>query len=215
MGFNQFVKAFVPQDKVFYSIFEEMAATLKKMAKNYQKALQTESIHERNKALLNLEKHEHFNDELTHSVFVELSKNFITPFDREDIYALAKALDDVADYMHSSSKHIINYNVTEVDDFMISFVDIMEESIHQLTKAITELRSMKNLRKVAEACIEINALEGKADVLYDEAISTLFSSNRDAIEIIKLKDVYEEMEIVTDKCEDAADILESIIIKYA
>lgn len=215
MGFNQIVKAFVPQDKVFYSIFEDMGSNLIKMAKVYKEALSESSIQERNAKLLSLEQLEHLNDSLTHSVFIELGKNFITPFDREDIHNLAKVMDDVADYMHSSSKRIVNYHIKEVDRFMLGFADLMVECTEMLAKAVNELRSMKNLRNVAEACVIINSLEAKADQLYDEAISTIFDSDMDTLTIVKLKDVYDEMEIVTDKCEDSADVIETIIIKYS
>lgn len=215
MGFNQFIKAFLPQDKVFYSIFEDMGSNLIKMAKIYKDALNTSSINERNTKLLSLEQYEHINDHLTHNIFIELSKNFITPFDREDIHNLAKVMDDVADYMHSSSKRIVHYNLVEIDNYMLGFCNLMLESIEMLAKAVNELRSMKNLRNVAEACVAINSLEGKADDLYDEAISSLFDSDYDTLTIVKLKDIYEEMEIVTDKCEDSADVIESIIIKYS
>lgn len=215
MGFNSFIKAFLPQDKVFYSIFENMGVNLIKMATIYKEALANPSIQERNVQLLSLEHYEHVNDNLTHSIFIELGKNFITPFDREDINNLAKAMDDVADYMHSSSKRIVHYKVTEMDKYMVGFVDLMLEEIVMLAKAVNELRSMKNLRNVAEACVIINTLEGKADDLYDLAISELFDSAKDTLTIVKLKDIYEEMEIVTDKCEDAADVIETIIIKYS
>lgn len=215
MGFNQIIKAFLPQDKVFYSIFEDMGANLIKMATIYKDALNTESILERNQKLLSLEQYEHINDHLTHTIFIELSKNFITPFDREDIHNLAKVMDDVADYMHSSSKRIVHYKLEVIDEYMLGFCNLMLESIEMLAKAVNELRSMKNLRNVAEACVVINSLEGKADVLYDQAISSLFDSDRSTLEVVKLKDIYEEMEIVTDKCEDSADVIETIIIKYS
>ncbi len=215
MGFNQIIKAFLPQDKVFYSIFEDMGANLIKMATIYKDALNTESIMERNQKLLSLEQYEHINDHLTHTIFIELSKNFITPFDREDIHNLAKVMDDVADYMHSSSKRIVHYKLEVIDEYMLGFCNLMLESIEMLAKAVNELRSMKNLRNVAEACVVINSLEGKADVLYEQAISSLFDSDRSTLEVVKLKDIYEEMEIVTDKCEDSADVIETIIIKYS
>lgn len=215
MGFNQIIKAFLPQDKVFYSIFEDMGENLIKMATIYQDALHTASVNERNNKLLTLEQYEHINDHLTHNIFIELSKNFITPFDREDIHNLAKVMDDVADYMHSSSKRIVHYNLDEIDEYMLGFGDLILDATKMLAKAVNELRSMKNIRNVAEACVAINSLEGKADDLYDKAISELFNSNRDTLTVVKLKDIYEEMEIVTDKCEDSADVVESIIIKYS
>lgn len=215
MGFNQIVKAFMPQDKVFYSIFEDVGSNLIKMATIYKEALNDPSIQSRNTKLLGLEQLEHVNDHLTHSIFVELGKNFITPFDREDIHNLAKVMDDVADYMHSSAKRIVYYKIEVIDEYMKGFCTLMLECIQMLAKAVNELRSMKNLRKVAEACVAINSLEGQADKLYDEAMGNLFSSNMDTLTVVKLKDIYEEMEIVTDKCEDSSDVIESILIKYS
>lgn len=215
MGFNQFIKFFLPQDKVFYSIFEDVGANLIKMATIFKEALHIESVMERNSKLLSLEQYEHINDHLTHTIYIELSKNFITPFDREDIFNLAKVMDDVADYIHSSSKRIVHYNLLEIDKYMFGFSNLILDSTVMLAKAVNELRSMKNVRKVAEACIAINSLEGKADDLYDEAITNLFASETDAIVVVKHKDIYEEMEIVTDKCEDSANVIESIIIKYS
>lgn len=214
MGFNQFIKFFLPQDKVFYSIFEDVGVNLIKMATLFKEALNTPSIKERNNKLLSLEQYEHINDHLTHNVFIELGKNFITPFDREDIFSLAKVMDDVADYIHSSSKRIVHYNLEQIDEFMLSFSDLILDCTTMLAKAVNELRSMKNIRNVAEACVAINSLEGKADDLYDSAITNLFASGMDTLNIVKLKDIYEEMEIVTDKCEDSANVIESIIIKY-
>jgi predicted phosphate transport protein (TIGR00153 family) len=216
MGLNSIIKAFLPKDKVFYNIFEQVGANLKEMSSNFHIALKEPNIATRNKMLLALEDGEHANDDLTHKVFIELGQNFITPFDREDIHYLATSLDDVADYIYASSKKIVLYQVKEIDEYMIGMGRIVENSTHALAKALHELRNMKNLRAITESCVVINSFENEADDLLDKAVGNLFeNSNIPAVEIIKLKEIYQDMEIITDKCEDAANVIESIIIKYS
>ena len=215
MGLNSIIKAFLPKDKVFYSIFEQVGANLIEMAADFRAAIEETDTTKRNQMLRALEDGEHKNDELTHKTFVELGQNFITPFDREDIHYLATSLDDVADFIYASSKKMVNYQVKEIDSFMKDMVIVIQNSIVALDKALHELRNMKNLRAITEACVLINSLENQADDLLDDAIIKIFASSIDAIELVKLKDIYQDMEIITDKVEDAANVIESIIIKYA
>lgn len=215
MGLNSFIKAFLPKDKVFYSIFEQVGANLKEMGAAFRAAIEEENPTKRNQMLRALEDLEHKNDEFTHTIFVELGQNFITPFDREDIHYLATSLDDVADFIYASSKKMVNYQIREIDQYMKDMAIVIQNSIGALTKALHELRNMKNLRAITEACVQINSFENQADDLLDNAIIKLFATNTDAIELVKLKDIYEDMEVITDKCEDAANVIESIIIKYA
>lgn len=215
MGLNSIIKAFLPKDKVFYSIFEQVGANLIAMAADFRTAIEEKDVVKRNQMLRALEDGEHKNDEFTHKIFVELGQNFITPFDREDIHYLATSLDDVADFIYASSKKMVNYQVKEIDTFMKEMVIVIQNSIVALDKALHELRNMKNLRAITEACVLINSLENQADDLLDDAIIKIFASSTDAIELVKLKDIYQDMEIITDKVEDAANVIESIIIKYA
>lgn len=215
MGLNSIIKAFLPKDKVFYSIFEQVGANLIAMAADFRTAIEEKDVVKRNQMLRALEDGEHKNDEFTHKIFVELGQNFITPFDREDIHYLATSLDDVADFIYASSKKMVNYQVKEIDTFMKEMVIVIQNSIVALDKALHELRNMKNLRAITEACVLINSLENQADDLLDDAIIKIFASSIDAIELVKLKDIYQDMEIITDKVEDAANVIESIIIKYA
>ncbi len=215
MGLNSIIKAFLPKDKVFYSIFEQVGTNLKEMGAAFRAAIEQTDVTKRTQMLRALEDAEHKNDELTHKIFVELGQNFITPFDREDIHYLATSLDDVADFIYASSKKMVNYQVKEIDTYMRDMVLVIENAIIALDKALRELRNMKNLRAITEACVQINSLENQADDLLDDAIIKLFAHNTDPIELVKLKDIYQDMEIITDKCEDAANVIESIIIKYA
>lgn len=215
VGFNSILKIFLPKDKVFYTLFEQIAANLIQMSNNFEEAMQEADPEKRLLLLRTLKEGEHENDMLTHKVFIELGRNFITPFDREDIHSLVMALDDVADYMYACFKKMINYNVAEYDDFMKDMVIVIQKSIKALSRAVHELRNMKKLRQIMEACVAINSFENEADELLDQGLLKLFAESVDAIELIKLKEVYQDMEIITDKCEDAANVIETIIIKYS
>lgn len=216
MGLGSFVKLFMPKDKVFYSLFEQVTSTLVEMGEIFSKALNENDPEKRTQMLKSLEDLEHKNDETTHKIFIELGSNFITPFDREDIHALATSLDDIADYTWGSAKRLTNYYIHDVDDTVRGFADIMQRSINALHTGVRELRNMKNLRAIIEACVLINSLENEADDLFDNAMTGLFSTpNINPVDLIKKKDLYQELEIVTDKCEDAANVIESIIVKYA
>lgn len=216
MALGSFLKIFMPKDRVFYTLFEEVTVNLMLMGEAFAKALHASDRPERDRLLRSLEDLEHKNDEVTHRIFIELGRNFITPFDREDIHTLTTSLDDVADYLWGSAKRILNYQIDEIDDTMREFAGIISKCIETLHRAVHELRNMKDIRAITDACVTINRLENDADDIFDRATVHLFSSpNLSAVDLIKSKDLYQEMEIVTDKCEDAANVVESIIIKYA
>ncbi len=214
MSINNLIRIFLPKDKVFYDIFENIAVNLKEMGSTLKKAFNENDPVKRRSLLESIEDGEHKNDEFTHQIFVELGKNFITPFDREDIHYLATSLDDIADYMFASSKKVINYNITDNDDYMKQLAEVNQKSIKILTDAVSKLRNMKNISQIKQDCVLINSLENDADDILDAAIIHLFSNVADPIQIIKLKDVYEDLEVISDKCEDASNVIESIIIKY-
>jgi predicted phosphate transport protein (TIGR00153 family) len=215
MGLASFVKLFTPKDKVFYGLFEDVANVLSEMATIFTAAIDEQDHNKRDILLKTLEDLEHRNDETTHKIFIELGRNFITPFDREDIHALATSLDDIADFIWAAAKRITNYSIHDGDEITKGFANVITRSIHALNKAVRELRNMKDLRSITESCVLINSLENEGDELLDKAMMHLFSANIDPIELIKKKDLYEMLEIVTDKCEDAANVIESIIIKYS
>ena len=217
MGLGSFAKIFLPKDRVFYELFEQVTVNLVEMGNVLREALHMKEDHtKRDQMLRKLEDLEHKNDEFTHRIFIELGQNFITPFDREDIHYLATSLDDIADFMWGTAKRMHNYNLGEVDDIMSGMSDIIVQCIASLRTGITELRNMKNLKSITDCCVRVNSLENEADNLLDKGIASLFASTTiSAVELIKRKDIYEELELVTDKCEDAANVIESIIIKYA
>jgi predicted phosphate transport protein (TIGR00153 family) len=215
MALNSFLKIFMPKNKVFYELFEKVAGNAAKMGTLLRDVVGEPDFDKRASLITQVEDLEHANDELTHSIFTELGRNFITPFDREDIHYLASSLDDIADFIYAAAKKINFYRVNPNDTGMQKMSELIEQSAEQVRIAVTELRDMKNMRNITEALVKINSIENQADDIFDMSIEKLFDSEPDAKEVIKKREIYQVMEIVTDKCEDASNVIESIIIKYA
>ncbi|CAN5883781.1 DUF47 family protein [soil metagenome] len=215
MAFNTILKFLLPKDRVFYQLFESVAEELVKMGNKLKEVVNEPDFEKRGKLIKEVEDMEHVNDDLTHRIFTELGKNFITPFDREDIHYLASALDDIADYIYASAKKINFYHVNPDDIGIQKMGDLIALGCLQVYKAVTELRNMKNMRQITDALVAINSIENQGDDIFDMSIERLFATEPDAKEVIKKREIYQIMEIVTDKCEDAANVIESIIIKYA
>jgi uncharacterized protein len=214
-GINSFMKLFLPKDKIFYKLFEEVSVTSLEMAKLLKKMVNEPSFEERDKLLSQIEDLEHKNDDVTHKIFTELSRNFITPFDREDIHYLASAMDDVADYIFASAKKINFYRVDPSHESFSKMAELIVQGCDSIMKAIIELKDMKNMRQITDALVKVNSIENQADDIFDLSIERLFATEPDAKEVIKKREIYQVMEIATDKCEDAANVIESIIVKYA
>lgn len=215
MGLNSVLKIFLPKDRIFFQLFENVAQELVKMGEKLKEVVNEPDFDKRASFIQEIEDMEHVNDELTHNIFTELGKNFITPFDREDIHYLASALDDIADYIYASAKKINFYRVNPNDIGIVKMADLIANGCVQVHKAVTELRNMKNMRNITDALVAINSVENQADDIFDMSIERLFATEPDAKEVIKKREIYQVMEIVTDKCEDAANVIESIIVKYA
>jgi uncharacterized protein len=214
-GLNSFLKIFMPKNRVFFELFEQVADNCAQMGGVLKLVVAETDFDKRSSLIKQIEDLEHANDELTHSIFTELGRNFITPFDREDIHYLATSLDDIADYIYASGKKINFYRVNPNDMGMQKMADLIEQGAQQIRIAVRELRDMKNMRNITEALVKINSIENQADDVFDMSIERLFATEPDAKEVIKKREIYQVMEIVTDKCEDASNVIESIIIKYA
>lgn len=215
MAVGNFLKFFLPKDKVFFNLFEQVATTLVLMSDIFSKALQEKDLTKRDNLLRKLEEQEHKNDEVTHEIFIQLGQNFITPLDREDIHYLATSLDDIADYIWGAAKRVVNYQIVDEYKTLPAFAEIIAQSIKSINIAVYSLRDMKDLRAITTACVLINSLENDADDLLDSTMLKLFAANISPVELIKQKDIFQMLEVVTDKCEDAANVIESIIIKYS
>lgn len=210
------LKFFLPKDKVFYTLFENASANLETLAKKLVLLVNESDYNKRATLIKEMEDLEHQNDLLTHNIFIELGRNFITPFDREDIHSLATALDDIADYIYAAGKKINFYKIDPTTDSGIQkTADAIEQAVLAVNAAVVELRNLKNTQKIVECVIKINSIENSADDLFDLSIEKLFDSDVDAKELIKKRELYQILETVTDKCEDAGNVIESIVVKYA
>lgn len=214
-GLNSILHIFLPKDRVFYQLFESVSEELVKMGEKLKEVVNEPDFDKRAQYIQEIEDMEHVNDDYTHKIFTELGKNFITPFDREDIHYLASSLDDIADYIYSSAKKINFYRVNPNDIGIQKMAELIANGCVHVHKAVTELRNMKNMRQITDALVAINSIENQGDDIFDMSIERLFAEEPDAKEVIKKREIYQSLEIVTDKCEDAANVIESIIVKYA
>lgn len=207
---------FLPKDKVFYSLFEKASDNLELIAQQLLKLVHESDYNKRAAIIEKMREIEHHNDNITHEIFIELGKNFITPFDREDIHSLASALDDIADYIYASGKKINFYKIDPISDQGIQkTASAINDAVAAVKAAVMELRNLKNTQKIIECVIKINSIENNADNIFDMSIEQLFNSDVDAKELIKRRELYMVMETATDKCEDAGNVIESIVVKYA
>lgn len=215
MSLNSIFQYFVPKDKKFFPLFEQAGANLIEMAKLLKVSVNSADSEVRKEISKKIEDLEHVGDNITHQIHLELGKNFITPFDREDIHALASSLDDVADFIHGASNRMQLYKVEKPSQPMIEITDLILEATEYVAKALFELKDLKNIRNITDSCVRINSVENKADYIFDKAVADLFEYEKDAISLIKQKEVLSAMEDATDKCEDVANVLESILVKNA
>jgi predicted phosphate transport protein (TIGR00153 family) len=201
----------VPRERQFFVLFRESAANLMDSLDMLNALLQSEpgDYGQQARQLRDLE---HRGDEITHRIINELNSTFITPFDREDIYALASALDDVVDLAEEIADTIVIDCITAITPEARQMGEILVKVGHELVEAVDELDTRKN---VTQHWVHIHELENQGDVVTRQAIGALFRNSQDAVQIIKWKDVYALLEKTIDRTEDVANILESVTIKNA
>ncbi len=214
MTLNSIFQFFVPKDKKFFPLFEQASLNLILMAETLHEAVNVPK-EEREEYYKKIEELEANIEEITQNTNLELSRNFITPFDREDIYALIKSMDDVADYLYGASSRMRLYHVEKITKSIRKLTEINVEACQQIGLAIIELKDLKNLKLITDACKKINKLESKADIVFDRAVSDIFENEMDAKNIIKYKEVLSSLETASDKCKNVASILESITVKHS
>jgi hypothetical protein len=216
MSLNSIFQYFVPKDKkVFFPLFEQASDNVVVMAKNLVDAVNSADPIAREELYKQIDKLENKGDEITHQIYLELGKNFITPFDREDIHSLASAIDDVADNIQGAANRMLLYRIDDLNDHIRKLCDLILQASVDMDKAVKELKDLKNVRHIADSCIRINSVENQADYVFDRAVADLFLYETDAIRLIKYKEILAVLETATDRCEDAANVMESILVKNA
>jgi len=203
----------IPRDQEFFVLFEKAAANIVEGAERLKELLeQFDDLRERVKGI---EEIEHKGDSLTHEMVKKLNTSFVTPIDREDILALASSLDDVIDLIDAAATRLLLYKVGSVTPHAKELGFLILKSVQELHKGITHLPSSKGRDHVYEHCVEVNSLENEADRVCRDAIAYLFENEKDPIAILKWKEIYETLETATDRCEDAANVLEGVALKNA
>jgi uncharacterized protein len=201
----------IPRDNKFFDLFAEMGSNLTEGARLLQRTLgDFQNIEERVRQLKQIE---HRGDEMTHNILTKLNQTFITPIDREDIHHLASSLDDVLDFIYAAGVRLVMYKITEAPPAAARLAEIVVKQSDQLCHAMANLQ--RKTDAVLEDCVEINRLENEADQIARTAIAALFDKEKDPIALIKLKELYEVLETATDKAEDAANVLEGVVVKSA
>jgi predicted phosphate transport protein (TIGR00153 family) len=216
MRIDAILHALLPKDDKFFVLFEKDVENLLAGAALFRDMMSPSvSKEERAQKIRKIEELEHKGDEITHSIFNELASSFITPFDREDIHELASKLDDILDYIQGAAGRIILYRVEEPTEDHAKLAVMIHEAVVELHKAIPLLRNLSNVDKIRESLVHINSIENEADDLFERAIAKLFDDCKDPIELIKTKELLVSLETATDQCEDAANVIESIMVKNA
>ena len=200
-----------PQDKIFFELFEEQANTICKAADLL--ATIFADYTDLDEKYRQMKEIEHMGDAITHRAYDELNRTFITPFEPEEISRLVTSLDDVIDNIDDVAHMLLIYRVKTTDEFMKEFAKCLIQSAEEIKTGIEGLRTLKDTETIKGCSIELNRLENVADEILSRALSDLFKST-DPVEIIKLKDIYEHLEIATDKCEDISNVFSAILIRH-
>ena len=201
----------IPKEEQYFALFRQMTSHIYDAASKLAEMLAGKAT-EFQGHLESIKAIEHQCDELTHSISKKLNSSFITPFDREDIYMLSGALDDIVDLIDDSARAVVMYNVRETTDYARQFGDVIQRMAVQLHEVVSTLERPAG---IAPRLVEIHRLENEGDDLYHEAIGDLFQGTPDPIRVIRWKDIYDKLETAVDRCEQTANIIETVVIKHA
>ncbi len=208
-----FKLSLIPKEKKFFVFFEQSAQNVVKIAQQLKDMVNVwENVKERVSIINDLE---HQGDAITHQVFEQLHRSVITPFDREDIALLAHSLDDLADFIHAAADAMLLYKVAHPTNRAKELADLVVQAVMEVERAVSEIHDHFGRKELMQHCVEINRLENLGDSVYRSAMAELFDESIDIRSLIKWREIYTYMESVMDRCEDVANILEGVAIKYA
>ena len=203
----------IPRSGRFYELFDQSTRNLVVASEALADLLEHfENVEAKTAHLKDLE---HEGDEITHEIYLQVHQTFVTPFDREDIAALAQRMDDVMDFIEGASTAIITYGITQPTAAARGLADLIRLQCVQLEKAVSVLRHKGRLKSILEQLKEINRLENEADSLFLNSMAELFRGEMSPVDIIKWRDIYDQLEQATDSAEQVAHVLEAIVLKHA
>lgn len=203
---------FVPQEKRFFEMMEKEAENLYSASKIFADMFDSSSGMEEKLSIIN--KMEHEGDVIVHDIFDDLNKTFITPIDREDIAAIASEMDNVLDLIDEVAEEAVLFKIESPNSHLVRFSKKLRDAVGEIHLAVKKMRNLKNAIEIKRHCIRINELEHEMDIATINAYAQLFES-ADAIKILKLKELYTNLEDAMDNCEDVADVIMGLLIKYA
>lgn len=204
---------FLPKNVNFFDLFDRQVDYAVDAAAYFKELVEKDGVSE--EALQKIRDIEHQGDNVAHDIYDNLNKTFITPFDREDIHALAKELDDIIDMINTIVSRMKIYGISGIDKNMVEFAAVIDKSVRAVACAVKGLRNLKYAKDIGDACVEVNRLENVGDTMRDEVLAKLFETEKNPITVIKLKEIYQDAETVLDVCEDVAHIVQSILVKQA
>jgi predicted phosphate transport protein (TIGR00153 family) len=208
-----FKLSLIPRERKFFALFEQGTQNAVKIAQQLKDLVYIwENVKERVGVINDLE---HQGDAITHQIFEQLHRTIITPFDREDIALLAHSLDDVIDFIHAAADAMLLYKVERPTHRAKEMVDIVVQAVGEVERAVSEIHDRIGRKQLLNRCVEINRLENMGDSVFRSAMAELFDDSADFAGLIKWREIYKHMESVIDRCEDIANILEGVAIKYA
>ncbi len=214
MRLDRIIQALLPHDEQFFVLFDKLTRTIVEAADVFR-TLPSQGKNEREGTVKKIQELENVADAITHEIYIELNKTFVTPFDREDIHHLASTLDDVLDYIDGSAKRFHMYKIKKNSSDIQKLADIIYQSTIEIQQGVMLLADMRRSEDLQKILQKINQYENDADTIFNQAIAELFDNETDAIELIKTKEVLVNLETTTDKCEDVANVLETLFIKHA
>ncbi len=203
----------IPRSGRFYDLFDESARKLIVASEALVDLLQHfENVEAKTAHIKDLE---HEADEITHEIYRQVHQTFVTPLDREDIAALAQRMDDVMDYIEGASTAVRTYGITQPTAAARGLADLIRLQCLQLDRAVSTLRRRGKLKSILEQLTEVNRLENEADTLFLNSMAELFRGEMSPVDIIKWRDIYDQLELATDSAEQVAHVLEGIVLKHA
>jgi uncharacterized protein Yka (UPF0111/DUF47 family) len=203
----------LPRDETFFDLFDQLAAKVLESARALEEMLERwDRLDERVRALKDLE---HACDDLTHMTMDKLNSTFITPLEPEDIHTLASRLDDIVDHIDSTASRLVLYAVKRPTDEAKLLAQVLTRACVEVQKSVAGLRNLRDPQLLQRLSVEINRLENESDDILRLALKRLFERQNDVLEVIKLKEIYEKLESAVDRCEDVANVIQSVVLRHS
>jgi uncharacterized protein len=214
MRLDRIIQTLLPHDEKFFAFFDESVLTLVK-ATELMKTFPGMTREERIDAAREIHELENQGDVITHKIFTELNSTFVTPFDREDIHAIASSLDDVLDTLYGTSSRMVLYKIGACPPEVQQLTEVLHKAAIELQRGIALLCDLRRTEDIQKVIHNVNEYENEADDIFEQGLANLFENEKDAILIAKIKEILVTLETATDKCDDVANVLETILIKHA